>query len=239
MIKTIKISTRINLESEKTGYNLKYENEHDCPYCGNANITNALYAYAPSFSDGVENTFKYAYCIFECAKCKHVFISIGRVVCRDTSTWMHISEFFIPERSTKRNFSDEIKTLSPDFVDVYNKALAIENRNDIESAGMIYRKSLEYLIYDYLTKCKSIDISSIKVLTLGQVIQEFLRNDEDGAWESVATLANWIGNDFTHVNKRNSDLNIEDLKQYLNIAVNMISLEIQKTNAITMHKSRK
>lgn len=48
-----------------------------------------------------------------------------------------------------KEFDSEIQEISPSFVKIYNQALAAEELNLSEIAGMGYRKSLEFLIKDF------------------------------------------------------------------------------------------
>jgi hypothetical protein len=69
--------------------------------------------------------------------------------------------------------------------------------NLLQIAGPGYRKSLEFLIKDYV--CKDIDNSSIKDTVynekLGKVINNFIQDDRI---KKIAKRAAWLGNDETH-----------------------------------------
>ena len=89
------------------------------------------------------------------------------------------------------SFSDNINELSPTFVSLYNQASVAETNIQIYGlAGIGYRKSLEYLIKDYLIKIKHQDKDTIIKMDLGNCV-----NKLEGQIKTIAKASIWIGND--------------------------------------------
>ena len=86
-------------------------------------------------------------------------------------------------------------------------------------AGMGYRKSLEFLVKDFLITQRPTDEENIKKTMLGACINNYV---DDPRIKSVASRATWLGNDETHYVRKWIDKDIEDLKILIKLSVNWI-----------------
>lgn len=121
-----------------------------------------------------------------------------------------------------RDFTETIEEISKDFVLIYNQAFAAEQQNLDEICGVGYRKSLEFLIKDYLIKKTPADTDKIEKKLLGPCISELV---DDSRIKSVAKRAVWLGNDETHYIKKWEGKNLEDLKKLIDLTVHWIEME--------------
>lgn len=121
------------------------------------------------------------------------------------------------------NFSNEIMSISPSFVKIYNEANHAEINGLLEICGVGYRKALEFLIKDYLIKKNPEKSDSIKKKFLGKCIQEDVM---DQKVKSVAQRAVWLGNDETHYVKLWTEENLESLKKLIALTTHWIDMEI-------------
>lgn len=170
--------------------------------------------------------------IFKCNKrsCNHLFISL-----LSKSYYSYEVDLSYPTRPAKVQFNEDITQTSPLFVDIYNQANAAESSGLNHIAGMGYRKSLEFLIKDYLIKHWGEDEQTIKAAFLGKCIKQYLSENI----KQVAERASWLGNDETHYHRVWEDRDIQDLKKLINLTVYWISSEIQTERYITEMDSRK
>ncbi|TYS08946.1 DUF4145 domain-containing protein [Bacillus subtilis] len=162
--------------------------------------------------------------------CNHLFISI---LYRES--YFFKVQWSYPTRPAEVEFNDEVTQTSPLFVDIYNQANAAESSGLNHVAGMGYRKSLEFLIKDYLIKHRGEDKETIKAAFLGKCIKQYLSENI----KQVAERATWLGNDETHYHRVREDRDIQDLKKLINLTVFWISSEIQTERYITEMDSRK
>ena len=96
----------------------------------------------------------------------------------------------------KRTFSNIISELSPNFCEIYNQAYIAEQTNLMQICGTGYRKSLEFLIKDYLISTLPEDQhEAIKNKFLNNCIRDNISNINI---KTVASRAVWLGNDETH-----------------------------------------
>jgi hypothetical protein len=125
-----------------------------------------------------------------------------------------------PQTTVLISFPPEITVLSPTFVTIYNQANSAEAYQLDDIAGSGYRKSLEFLVKDYLIRLHPEDAEAIKKEFLGSVIKNRV---EDPNIKRVAERAVWLGNDETHYERRWVDKDIDDLKRLITLTVNWIT----------------
>ena len=121
-----------------------------------------------------------------------------------------------------KEFSDTVSTISPNFALIYNQAYSAEQQSLTEICGVGYRKSLEFLIKDYLIKKNPADTEKIEKKMLGPCISELV---DDSRIKSVAKRAVWLGNDETHYVKKWEGKNLDDLKKLIDLTVHWIEME--------------
>lgn len=190
-----------------------------CPVCGK-NIMPKMYG---NISDDRENTFIN---ILECPSCREIIM----VKYKKFERYDEEGEYFAydikdiwPKKFIEVKFDELIKNLSPNFVKIYNQALASEKYNLDEIAGIGYRKSIEYLIKDYLIKKNPEKKSEIESKFLGKCIDEI----DDENIKSMARGAAWLGNDETHYVRKWKDKDIDDLKKLIDLTVYWIIFELK------------
>lgn len=120
-------------------------------------------------------------------------------------------------------FSDSILIISPLFVEIYNQAFFAEQHHLSEICGVGYRKSLEFLIKDYIILNNPDEIEKIQKKLLGQCIAEYI---DDARIKTVAKRAAWLGNDETHYIRKWNGKNLQDLKKLIELTLHWIEMEL-------------
>lgn len=118
----------------------------------------------------------------------------------------------------------DYQTFSPRFVEVYRQAAEAEVMGFNELAGMGYRKALEMLLVDYLIAEQPDNQDAILRETLGNRIEKFIENPQ---LQRAARHAAWLGNDETHYDRRHPDADLDDLKTFLHLTLDWISMEVK------------
>ncbi|GAA6336162.1 hypothetical protein I080019B2_09090 [Bacteroides stercoris] len=125
----------------------------------------------------------------------------------------------------KRTFSNIISELSPNFCEIYNQAYIAEQTNLMQICGTGYRKSLEFLIKDYLISITPEDQhETIRNKFLNNCIRDNISNINI---KTVASRAVWLGNDETHYTRKWEDKDINDLKSIIELTLHWIESEIR------------
>jgi hypothetical protein len=120
-------------------------------------------------------------------------------------------------------FKPSITELSPDFCFIYNEAYAAEQMELNQISGVGYRKSLEFLVKDYLISLNSDKAENIKNNTLGNCINDI----EDTRIKEIAKRATWLGNDETHYIRKWESKDVSHLKILIDLCINWIDTDIE------------
>ena len=127
-----------------------------------------------------------------------------------------------PYKSKKRKFSSEIEKISIDFCELYNEAHKAENIGLFNICGAGYRKALEFLIKDYIYKNKIKTKTDIRTKPLSQCINDDIK---DANIKACAKRAAWLGNDATHYFRKWRQLDLDDLKNLIEVTIRWIETE--------------
>lgn len=122
----------------------------------------------------------------------------------------------------EKEFSEIIKTISPQFSIIYNQAYFAQQNMLDQITGVGYRKALEFLIKDYAIKNNPSEEKSIKKTPLMQVINKHIG---DTNIKNVAKRAVWLGNDETHYIRVWEDKDLSFLKQLIDLTIHWIEAE--------------
>lgn len=178
-----------------------------------------------------------------CQHCKNIFLTTyplrayqtfpsGEIapsngVCFETADYIS-SE---PNQYSPQPFDEALSILSPQFVKIYNQALAAESYNLDEIAGIGYRKALEFLIKDFAIHENPNDSEIIKSMQLSQCISKYIA---DPNIKTLSERSSWLGNDEAHYVRKQEAYDINDMKQFIQATVYFISMILitEKASAI-------
>lgn len=195
-----------------------------CPRCGTVNNPIFYTDGLRRFTDGLVGFIS-----CECPACSSwSFIIVHENADDKEKPWNLLTQY--PDNYTK-SFDSLLSECSPRFINAYNAAFDSEQNGYYDLAGMGYRASLEILIKDWALKYSGETREKIASYTLNDAIAHFLKND--AAAFAVSDVVRDFGNDFTHWNRPedfDSQNNLEAVKTYLNIFVNLILLKLQIAN---------
>lgn len=161
--------------------------------------------------------------VFQCPKneCKRYYLAHYYKPSR-TGDLFFLKNTLSPQYWKPTRFSEEIKSLSPKFPRIYNQSSIAEGFGLDEIAGGGYRKSLEYLIKDYLIETKLKTNDEVEQLGLSTAIS----NINDERIQACAKRAAWLGNDEIHYYRIWEDKDINNLKELIKLSVNYIESEV-------------
>lgn len=168
-----------------------------------------------------------------CTGCNSCFLSTYNVIIDFNNDDCTEFEFMFsePQKYVTKEFSQDIATLSSEFVTIYNQALAAESASLDHIAGLGYRKSLEFLIKDYAISEHTADEDKIKSMPLAKCISTYI---EDQRIKTLATRSAWLGNDEAHYERKHEDRDVSDMKRFIEAIVNYISMNLITKDAETI-----
>lgn len=212
----ITLNTKNKQQAQVT---IKIDKEpNQCPFCHRTIIALRLDSYlCPDF---VEINYRCPY-----LPCQKGFIAYYKII-ETASIVKGPSEYEFIKTSVgnfvSREFDIRIVEISLMFPVIYNQALEAEILGMDQISGMGFRKSLEFLIKDYLCKKLPDKESEIKASLLGMCINNFVDNNNI---KEISRRAVWLGNDETHYTRKWEDRDINDMKKLIDITNHWIEME--------------
>lgn len=224
----------------KATYNLYYQSKQafkdievdeieSCPHCHVAGHPHFEGGYI--ISNHEETTGVYLFIILYCTVCKKHFIAKYFGVSGNYKL-----EYALPSNPKPIIFDNFINSISPQFSIIYNQAKQAEDLGLSELVGIGYRKSLEFLVKDYLIQVQKENEQIIKSATLGTCIGKIT----DTKIQTLAKGAIWLGNDETHYEKRHPEYDVTYIKLFIKTLVEFIVGEnafIEAQNLINSNQS--
>ena len=134
-----------------------------------------------------------------------------------------------PRQHEEPPLPDLLKENFSDFCKIYKQAIIADEMNLKEIAGMGLRKSLEFLIKDFVIKKLKNDnageekINEVKKLFLGTCIEKYISYS---TIKRRAKRAVWLGNDETHFFKKWPEKDLTDLKNLIEITISSIEAQL-------------
>lgn len=201
-----------------------YQEITECPSCHFAIEPKTLCAYYVQ-PDSPSDRACTLYLLSLCKKCSQVFLSAFQE--RGSRSVSGFADFdsalySIPYTPNIIKFSDDVRQLSPDFVETYMQAEIAESQRLYRICGVGYRKALEFLVKDYLRRKNQDDSDKILAEPLGSCIRKL----DDPRIKVLAERSVWIGNDETHYVRKHDDLDLEDMKRFIKAMLHYVESEL-------------
>lgn len=216
----------------RSARNLKVSVPNECPWCHDK--------ISPTIISGsktdIRNNRELQYALLlRCTSCYKHFIQSYDPVYRTDNTvseGIRLSGLELnnsqPKPKSTFSYPSEIDKISTEFKNIISQSTEAEGLGFNHLAGIGFRKSLEFLVKDFLINFKSLNQDKISKKTLSQCIQQDI---EDPRIKSLAEAATWIGNDETHYVRKHEDHTINDMKRFLHAMTYYISLEVSISDA--------
>ena len=165
--------------------------------------------------------------VFQCTNnlCERLFLAFYTYT-EDNST--AIKRLYKLNKTSRVNanetfFSEKVRNISPDFVNIYNQALIAEfiNLNDLKGIGL--RKSLEMLIKDFAFSEFPDRSEEIKKMSLAQCITGFL---DEKIVKELMKRASWIESDESPLKRKWNKSEVKELELIIRLTANWIDYEL-------------
>ena len=224
-METIYSVEEINLDN-KTSVVIKIPNT--CPHCGQTMVPRIVIKSEIEFAKNIQVISFLCQCLY----CKKYFVLTYEIL--DTPVTRYgktvYSTTLIPytySKFVKYDIPEEIEKFSPTFKEIYQQSQKAEAYQLNQIAGIGYRKSIEFLVKDFLIHIKHNEELKISNLHLSQAIEKL----ENPSMISLAKAATWIGNDETHYTRKFEDKDITNMKKYIRALSNYLSSEYLVTES--------
>ncbi len=177
----------------------------------------------PNFRSAIQKQKEVVRAVYQCtsAECQEPFFALFEWTGHAEAGGGYIYKFWgtYPKAPQPAQFPAEIARVSPNFVLIYNQAVAAEAAGLDQVVGIALRKALEFLIKDFCISESPGSEAAIKSCLLGPCIDNYV---SDSMIKQVAKRAVWLGNDETHYVRKWIAKDVEDLKTLVKLTVNWI-----------------
>jgi len=200
-----------------------------CPFCHKKINPLSVENYLCNVS--VKKT-KYLQRIFRCPnnECGMVFIALYEIYFYERSnSYVYSFKKLEPTRPYEPSISKIIRDKFPAFYKIYKEANAVDALGLLEVSGMVFRKSLEFLVKEFakdglgnLDNKKEM-LNEIDRMSLASCIKKYIT---DPNTKSMAERTAWLGNDETHYLRKWPEKDINDLKVLLKLTINSIENQL-------------
>lgn len=194
-----------------------------------------LYTFAPENSSNLDIGV-----LLFCQKCKHFFVREYNI--SNYGDYLQTVKEITKPYDLECNIyvSDNINKISPRFKEIYSQSAKAESCNLYEICGPGYRKALEFLIRDfakYINPEKKENVD--RTTQLGQVINNFYDKEKFPVFTPIIKMGIAIGNDETHYTREWENKDIDDLKQHIVLATNIIDAYLNSIKDDSLMKNHK
>lgn len=203
-----------------------------CKYCNTVAVPKILWY--PKISEPefykvtTEKEFKFSVVYF-CPHCEKEFLLSYKLFRNEAGCYETTLKENKPDFSyLLSDLPREIEQISKKFRQIYSQSLIAEKENLDLIAGVGFRKSVEFLVKDYLINLLKEDEKNISKMPLSRAINMI----ENTRIKSSALAATWLGNDETHYEKKYTDKDINDMKRFIKTLTYHIASEIHAIEAI-------
>lgn len=220
-----------NVKDSRSFSNINISIPNFCPFC-HKNMS-------PSISEKTryDNILKKNIAVlFQCSYCYKYFSAEYKVNKFINELQAHTSEKLsnVPSVKIKYSLPEEIDVFSTQFRKIYTQSLTAEAHGLTAISGVGYRKSIEFLVKDFLIYfVKHEDTEKIKTMPLSQSIKK-IDNDKI---VSLAIASTWLGNDETHYQRKFENKDVEDMKKFIKALTFYVSSEVVAFEADEMINS--
>lgn len=208
----MEILEEIVLRSDRSQYLFKIDKPNICPVCEQSGNHTLI-------ATGINQVDSMVSITLECTECYELFFALYCIVPERKN--FGVGEFrnsidtkclfVLPFRKQANNLPIEIQNVYPVFDEIYSQALEAESKGLHLITGIAFRKSVEFLVKQYLIDSEPSEELKIRKEPLGESIKRI----QFPLIQKLAKAATWIGNDEGHFTKKHSDYDVSDIKRFI------------------------
>lgn len=168
--------------------------------------------------------------LFQCPSCLRYFVySYELTGTSDGTSGAYITNLipYTYKGLIEYDLPVELETISKAFKEIYTQSLMAETDGLSQITGIGYRKSIEFLLKDFLIIYQKEDAEIISKMPLSQAVDKL----ESSKIKSLAKASIWLGNDETHYVKKYEDNDVSDMKRFIRALGFFISSELTANEA--------
>lgn len=152
--------------------------------------------------------------LYQCSNCYSYFSKEYEVGEFSNKTSSHISYPVNNKETVKIDYDlpDEIDSFSEDFRTIFTESLTSEAYGLTSISGVGFRKSIEFLVKDFLINfVEHPDSEKVKTMNLSHAIDKI----DNREIIHLAKASAWLGNDETHYQRKFENRDVSDMKRFI------------------------
>lgn len=129
-------------------------------------------------------------------------------------------------RLTTSTVPPQIASIFPEFFEIYQQSSLAEEQRLMKIAGMGYRKSLEFLVTDFLIKYPVPNVSEDWLKNPKTSLSSKINKLTNNRLKNLSKAISFIGNDETHYTRRHPEHDVQSIKIFLNALLSEVQNEL-------------
>jgi hypothetical protein len=214
--------------------NFRYdiENPSTCPHCHNGIEPRQINQHA----DKGPGNSEVSYSIWRCThrECRRIFVAVHTILGSGRAEF----QSFLDGSPIGPHWPESILKLDSKFIPTYIQSLQAEYAGLNEISGMGFRKSIEYLVKDYVISKDASLVGKVEDAPLSSVISSNFNDPQESDLKDLLERATWLGNDMTHYLQYHENFDIDDLKELIKLVMDEIHSIEQKRHYIANIQSK-
>ena len=200
------------------------ETINKCPYCNN--LVTPKYVQNTCFAWNEKNKHLYIF-HWMCpnAICDKHFITFNEITTNKTAKEKYFKYIEHYPNTIKKLFSNNLKQMSPRFIDLYNQSLTSQSIGNFDLSAIGYRAALEVLIKDYAKDILKRPVEEINDKDLFNSIKDYIPE-----FTVSADVVRILGNDYAHYIQRYDETDFHILIHYMKIFINLMESKFPPTS---------
>lgn len=165
--------------------------------------------------------------VHHCLHCHNGFIVIHHMV-KNENGFIEKSQSVYPTTLTDLQIEEDIRSISPEFYEIYKQCIIAKNNGLNQLYGMGFRKALEMLVTDFAISQNPDDKNEILEASLNKRIEIYFKNSDA---KTALMACKWLGNNETHYSNYNTNEDLLLLEKLINDVLYYICREIRNKKA--------
>lgn len=169
-----------------------------------------------------------AICFFSCYFCMRISIHFMSFSVNYHSEYLSTNDVIPRAKSNNSDliFSSEVSEKFPEFVKIYIQSQQAQNDGLDQIAGMGFRKSLEFLVTDFLLAYPPDGVDKEWLKDPKTSLSNKIEKLENQRIKKLSKAISFIGNDETHYTRRHPEHDVESIKTFIKALLSDVENEL-------------
>lgn len=215
---------QFKIQGTSSYINIVFDLVNNCPHCFKGIKPHIVFK--TDYDDKLKSPIAV---LSQCPSCEGYFVNSYKIL--QFSNSLHsVQTELIPytyKQLVQYDLPKELEIISPTFKEIYEQSLTAESDGLEQICGIGFRKSIEFLLKDFLINHQNENRDQIVKITLSQAINKL----ESEKIRNLAKASVWLGNDETHYQRKYEDKDIHDMKRFIRALAYFISSELTASDA--------